>query len=52
MQAGTNPTGLHAPVDAWQRQRNNAGAQVDRKFTTHDARKKLSRAYPQTINTS
>jgi len=43
---------LHAPVDAWQRQRNNAGAQVDRKFTTHDPRKKLSRAYPQTINTS
>jgi hypothetical protein len=43
---------LHAPVDAWQRQRNNTGGQVDWKFTTHDACKKLSRAYPQTINTS
>ena len=43
---------LVAEVDAWQRQRNDAGARVQWKFTTQDARKKLSRAYPQTINTS
>src|SRR4051812_25524681 len=43
---------LLAEVDAWQRQRNEAGARVQWKFTTQDARKKLSRAYPQTTNTS
>ncbi|MFL5283950.1 MAG: IS630 family transposase [Rhodopila sp.] len=43
---------LVAEVDAWQRQRNDAGAQVQWKFTTYDARRKLGRAYPQTINTS
>ena len=43
---------LVAEVDAWQRQRNDAGARVQWKFTTQDARKKLSHAYPQTTNTS
>jgi hypothetical protein len=43
---------LVTEVNAWQRQRNDAGAQVQWKFTTQDARKKLGRAYPQTINTS
>ena len=43
---------LVAEVDAWQRQRNNAGARVQWKFTTQDARKKLGRAYPKTANTS
>jgi hypothetical protein len=43
---------LVAEVNAWQRQRNDAGARVQWKFTTQDARKKLSRAYPQTTNTS
>ena len=43
---------LVAEVDAWQRQRNDAGARVQWKFTTQDARKKLGRAYPKTANTS
>jgi hypothetical protein len=43
---------LSAEIHAWQGQRNDAGAQVHWRFTTQDARKKLSRAYPKTINTS
>jgi hypothetical protein len=43
---------LVAEVDAWQRQRNDAGARVQWKFTTQNARKKLSRTYPQTTDTS
>ena len=43
---------LAAEVEAWERQRNKAGARIQWKFTTQDAREKLGRAYPQTANTS
>lgn len=37
---------LEAEVAAWERQRNEAGARVEWRFTTERARKKLGRAYP------
>jgi transposase len=43
---------LNSEIDAWERQRNAAGARVHWKFTTDKARGKLARAYPQPANTS
>ncbi len=39
---------LRAEVGAWQEERNGAGATVDWRFTTRDAREKLRRIYPAT----
>jgi len=39
-------------IDAWQRQRNAAGARIKWKFTTQKARNKLARAYPDIIKES
>jgi transposase len=43
---------LVSEIDAWQRQRNAAGARIKWKFTTQRARNKLARAYPDTIKES
>jgi DDE superfamily endonuclease len=45
-------TVLVSEIDAWQRQRNAAGARVKWKFTTHKARSKMARAYPDTAKES
>jgi len=39
-------TVLEAEIKAWQTARNEAGARIQWKFTTHKARSKLARAYP------
>ncbi|HEY0583675.1 MAG TPA: IS630 family transposase [Chloroflexota bacterium] len=39
---------LNAEIEAWQCQRNAAGARIQWKFTTQKARDKLARAYPDT----
>ena len=39
-------------VEAWQHQRNASGARIKWKFTTHKARAKLARAYPEILNES
>jgi hypothetical protein len=41
-------TALAARLKAWQKDRNRSRANVDRQFTTPDARIKLKRLYPQT----
>jgi len=43
---------LVSEIDAWQRQRNAAGASINWKFTTQKARSKLARAYPDTTKES
>ena len=43
---------LVAEIEAWERQRNSSGARVKWKFTTHKARDKLARAYPDTAKES
>jgi hypothetical protein len=37
---------LHRQVEAWQQQRNQKAVTVDWRFTTEDARIKLTRLYP------
>jgi hypothetical protein len=37
---------MRAEIAAWQRARNNARSQIDRQFTSRDARIKLKRPYP------
>lgn len=39
---------LVAEIEAWQRQRNDAGARIKWQFTTQTARSKLAAAYPDT----
>ena len=41
---------LVSEIEAWQHQRNTAGARVNWKFTTQKARHKLARAYPDIAN--
>jgi transposase len=43
---------LVSEIDAWQRQRNAAGARIKWKFTTQKARNKLARAYPDIFKES
>jgi transposase len=43
---------LVSEIEAWQHQRNTAGARVNWKFTTQKARHKLARAYPDIANQS
>jgi hypothetical protein len=43
---------LVAEINAWQQQRNAAGAAVKWMFTTERARNKLARAYPAVGNES
>jgi transposase len=43
---------LAAEIDAWEHQRNTAGARVKWMFTTERARTKLARAYPDTAKES
>jgi hypothetical protein len=43
---------LVSEIDAWQRQRNAAGARINWKFTTQKARNKLARAYPDIVKES
>jgi transposase len=43
---------LIAEIEAWEQQRNAAGARVHWRFTTDKARAKLARAYPKPANTS
>jgi transposase len=43
---------LITEIDAWQRQRNASRARINWKFTTHKARSKLARAYPNTAKES
>ena len=42
-----NVTRLISEITAWEHQRNAAGATINWLFTTHNARAKLGRAYPQ-----
>lgn len=41
---------FHQEVSAWVRQRNKEGASIDWRFTTEDARIKLSKLYPTLSN--
>ena len=43
---------LVSEIEAWQRRRNVSGARIKWNFTTHKARSKLARAYPDTANES
>ncbi len=43
---------LISEVAAWEKQRNAAGARINWRFTTHKARQKLARAYPDTTKES
>ena len=43
---------LVSEIEAWQHQRNTAGARVNWKFTTQKARHKLARAYPDIADQS
>jgi hypothetical protein len=47
-----DPNWLRREIDAWERQRNAAGARINWMFTTDKARAKMSRAYPVTSNES
>ena len=41
-----DPNWLRREIDAWERQRNAAGARINWMFTTDKARAKMRRAYP------
>jgi transposase len=43
---------LISEIDAWEHQRNAAGATINWMFTTEKARAKMGRAYPQTVKES
>jgi transposase len=43
---------LVTEIAAWQRQRNASGARINWRFTSQKARRKLTRAYPDTANQS
>src|SRR5207302_1466539 len=43
-----DPNWLRREIDAWERQRNAAGARINWMFTTDKARAKMGRAYPVT----
>lgn len=47
-----DPNWLRREIDAWERQRNAAGACINWMFTTDKARAKLGRAYPATAKES
>jgi len=47
-----DPNWLRREIDAWERQRNAAGARIKWMFTTDKARAKMSRAYPVTSKES
>jgi transposase len=47
-----DPECLICEIDAWQRQRNDAGARIKWMFTTEKARTKMGRAYPSTAKES
>ncbi len=43
-----DPDWLRRQIDAWERQRNAAGARINWMFATDKARVKMGRAYPVT----
>ena len=43
-----DPTRLVREIEAWEQQRNAAGARIKWMFTTDKARAKMARAYPDT----
>ena len=45
-----DPAWLRREIDAWERQRNAAGARINWMFTTDKARAKMGRAYPRPTN--
>ena len=47
-----DPNWLRREIDAWERQRNAAGARINWMFTTDKARAKMGRAYPVTSKES
>src|SRR5260221_11044501 len=47
-----DPNWLRSEIDAWERQRNAAGARIKWMFTTDKARTKIGRAYPVTSQES
>jgi hypothetical protein len=47
-----DPDWLRREIDAWERQRNAAGARINWMFTTDKARAKICRAYPVTSKES
>src|SRR3982075_2875802 len=47
-----DPNWLRRDIDAWERQRNAAGARIKWMFTTDKARAKMGRAYPVTSKES
>jgi hypothetical protein len=47
-----DPDWLRREIDAWERQRNAAGARINWMFTTDKARAKMGRAYPVTSKES
>src|SRR5467141_147628 len=47
-----DPNWLRREIDAWERQRNAAGARIKWMFTTDKARAKMGRAYPVTSKES
>jgi hypothetical protein len=47
-----DPNWLRREIDAWERQRNTAGARINWMFTTDKARAKMGRAYPVTSKES
>jgi hypothetical protein len=47
-----DPDWLRREIDAWERQRNAAGARINWMFTTEKARTKMGRAYPVTSKES
>jgi hypothetical protein len=47
-----DPGWLRREIDAWERQRNAAGARINWMFTTDKARAKMGRAYPVTSKES
>jgi hypothetical protein len=47
-----DPNWLRREIDAWERQRNVAGARINWMFTTDKARAKMGRAYPVTSKES
>ena len=47
-----DPTWLRREIDAWEQQRNAAGARINWMFPTDKARAKMGRAYPLTATES